>query len=159
VSTETVPTYEQAIEALRAIGAVFRIGLWRSRECTERIVEAVKRSESWRHDTALTLFNYIGENAELRRRMGERRAAGLPIAPARPIYGHAMPDNERKAIEGIVRAADRLVKTAAEFMPDYPEALAEPLADLERAQDKLAAVYDARPAAHLPLPTAEGVTP
>lgn len=157
--TETAPTYEQAIEALRAIGAVFRIGLWRSRECTERIVEAVKRSERWRHDTSMALFAAIGEREDLARRMGERRAKGLPIPPPIPVYGHPMPDDERAAIAAIVRAAERLTRTAAEFWPEYPEALAEDLDELDRARGALDAVYEARPTVGLPLPAVEPATP
>lgn len=153
--TETVPTYEQAIEALRAIGAVFHIGLWKSPECTERIVEAVKRSESWRHDIATTMFGYIRDNDELRHRMRERRAAKLPIAPPTPVYGHAMPDNERRALGDVVHASQRFSRIAAEFWPEYPEALAEPLEALDRARDALDAVYEARPTVGLPLPAVE----
>jgi hypothetical protein len=86
------------------------------------------------------------------------RVADLPIAPPTPCRERAMPDTERKAIEGVVRAADRLVKTAAEFMPDYPEAMAEPLDELDRARERLDAVYNARPTVGLPLPAVETST-
>lgn len=153
-----IPSYEDAIAALRAIGAVFRIGLWQSRECTERIVEAVRRSESWRDDVALQLFATLHERDESQRHAGKLaralKQAGAPGVTPRAIRGGPMPDAERRALRDVVTCADFLVRAANGVLDEDPEALGAQLDALDRAQLRLWAAYAAYAAENAPQPAA-----
>lgn len=155
-----IPSYEDAIAALRAIGAVHRVGLWRSRECTERIVEAVRRSKSWHDDVALQLFATLHERDDARRHVGMMaralKEAGVPRVATRPIRGGPMPDAERRALRDVVICADFLVSAAKRLFDEDPEALGEQLDALDRAQLRLWTVYAA---GNAPAPTQEQPAP
>lgn len=140
-----LPSYEEAIAALRAIGAVFHIGLWQSPECTERIVEAVRHSESCHNDTMRAFSAMVHERDEARRYAGKvswaLKAAGAPRLSPRPIRGGPMPEAERRALGDVVRCAATLVRAANGVLDEDPEALGVQLDALDRAQLRLWATY------------------